>query len=174
MNASSPSPIRVYRRASHFAVMLAGFLFFVVLLLLDRAGVTSLGWFAGTGWLGYGLLAFSLFGAIWLGIVVGSLRVPVIEMRENEVMFAHTALPNCRAKLDLDQIIDVTSIWQPDTVPTYIVLHLQSGNASQAESRVWTRRQGSEVYFECSNLTLNAIEIAKLLNAKLRITNSAT
>lgn len=166
-DANSKEPILVYRRVLNFLVVFFGFVFFLASVLLDLVGVTAIGWFETVPWLGYAFLLFLVLGISWFGTILVELRRPVIEITQKEVKLASVSRPGRRIALDLTQVAAVAALWQPDTVPAYVIFDLKCPAEIDCASGVWMRREGSRVYYECSNLTMNAVEIARILHKKL-------
>lgn len=164
-------PIRVYRSVFNFFALLIGFLAFLTIGLLDLFGVTLIGWFAYSRWFGYGFLAFLIMGFSWLVTIFVALRRPVIEITQKEVRLTSVSRPYCCTTLDLSQIARVFAKWQPDTVPTYVVFEGNSSESVDSASGVWSHHEGSRVYFESSNLTMNAVEIANILQQQISNVN---
>lgn len=157
----------VYRRRFTLLGMLAGCLFFIASLILDRLGLVPLGWFQHASAFSYLFLAFLTAITVWLTYLLSQANRPVISLGSTEATFSHFHRPDSSATIPYAQIQNVSTIGDADSVPSYLVLELQPFNSAETHSPIWEKTLGNKIYFECSNLTSLPDEIRANLEARI-------
>lgn len=105
-----------------------------------------------------GLLYLTLYCAYLLCHV----RRPVIVVDGHVLKLVGVTTPWRVSEIDLREIADVYATWDPTTVPKYVVMELRHAPHWQ-HGQAWSHVRGNRVFYECSNLTRNPDQIAKLI-----------
>ena len=159
----------VYRNRFSLFALLAGCLFFLAALMLDRLGLLALGWFQHAPIAGYVFLAFLTATAVWLTYLLSQANRPVISLRSTEVTFSHFHRPDSSATIPYARILSISTLRDNDSVPNYLVLQLDHLNEPDQCCPVWAKSNENQVYFECSNLTSLPDEIRANIEARISL-----
>lgn len=162
-----PAELTVYRNRFVLLAMLAGCLFFLASLLLDRLGLFTLGWFQHASIVSHVFLAFLAMSAVWLTYLITQSNRPVISLRSTEVTFSNVHRPDSFAAIPYTRIREVSVSGESDSVPNYLVLQLDDLEEAEKRCPVWARILGNQIYFECSNLTSLPGEIRSHIEARI-------
>lgn len=157
----------IYRRRFPLVVIVSACFLFTVILILDWLAVLHFGWFQHAPWLSFSLLLFLGLSGLWVFYMLANASCPVIVINGDEATFIRNNLPSCGTTISLESIQTVTAVWQPDTVPSFLVLQVKNIDSTQLRSNVWTKTRGNQLYFECSNLSLTARQIAVIFQQRI-------
>ncbi|GAA4442032.1 hypothetical protein [Bremerella cremea] len=166
MRPDPRSEIRIYRHPWIWIGVLAMSVLFIVSIGADWLGFVPLGFTQLPG-LSTIFLIFLILVAGWSSVMIWFRRQAVLIIRHSDITLVHAVLPTCQATIPFDQITNITTSWQPDTVPSYLIVHVDNLDPEVDNSGIWEKIEGDKRFYECSNLTQNAPQLASIIASRL-------